>query len=1014
MIPTEIQMNRRQRGFSLPEVLVATAIFAIIMVAALMLYDRSSKNFKEGMEAADTQQNSRVGFDKLVQDLRMTGFDYDRDGVPTSAANAIWEAGKLYNKGTTVSPTVANGLSYVAIQAAAGTSDAVEPAWPVAPGETVGDGTVTWQAQQGTNRYQQPDEQIEYAGPTAIVVRGNFDYEIDAANENGRETEEGYESPQFPVVTTGNDEIVGYALVSENEEANSDSITFFADTSIPRDAYPGGGDEEEITIDGVDLSHDNPPYTLYRFTVKTDAGATSVERAPLANNIRSLGFLYYQDLSGTSPLKDIDGNEVPDGTDIEGDGEFVPANAATLVPERTVRSRILSVRANLVGMSAAKDAKYQDPYETLEEFKSYRKNRLESLVAPRNAQKRGTREDDSTPPAAPFITKLCLGACGIATLEWQAPTTGGTVEQYAIVYQAAGGGFEQISQVGPATSGSVFQLEPDKEYTFKVKAINSYGSADSNEITGTPKNRTRPAALEALNVESGTNELVLTWQRPSANDPAQESLSCSDGTTPNPPLPPGEIRGYRVTRYLAENEPVGDGVVVWSETESGPDLTVAASGAVTFHDRKAAMCVDYYYRVQTVDYCGSAADNPTFHEEGFTGIATIYPSDDPFEPAIGATGADPGLTPAAPADLVVTSSTCPAGVTGVCAQLTWPRVKLADDGTTAMIIDRYNIYRTTLRNGTPDATTTVNRGPMTGISQDLTDANPIFKDEEGLPLTDVTSGESLTYRYEVKAEHCAKEGGASPQRIFPCEASLGTLGFTLDAAFVDGSGTSTDPYIFNDSGSVTVSASAGEIKTLTATVYVDGAPMAPITIDAPGPFSFPIESTTDEEVFVIYVTAEDANGCTTSGAMFANATSNTSCLTGTTPVLDPVTRKILTMRLENICSTSLTIDNFRVTWSSSVTSPPQRADSATYPGNATHDFPNEAGTFETSPASAAGAVTTIAAGSIETPGTYEVSFNFLRQEPSGAQPITGVCVTFTHPTEGTKTVKVHGTGTSCP
>ena len=40
-----------QRGFTLTEVLVATAIFAIILIAALLVYDRSNKVFKAGVEA---------------------------------------------------------------------------------------------------------------------------------------------------------------------------------------------------------------------------------------------------------------------------------------------------------------------------------------------------------------------------------------------------------------------------------------------------------------------------------------------------------------------------------------------------------------------------------------------------------------------------------------------------------------------------------------------------------------------------------------------------------------------------------------------------------------------------------------------------------------------------------------------------------------------------------------------------------------------------------------------------
>src|SRR5919204_694369 len=137
---------QKQRGFTLSEILVTTAIFAIIMIAALTVYDRSNRVFKTATEAADLQQSTRIAFDKLVSDVRMAGFDYSRGGVPTE----------------------------------------------------------TWQAQQ-------PDEQIEYAGPTAIVFRANFNYNVPGTPDNGREP--AYTpvntagQPIFPYVTTSNDEI---------------------------------------------------------------------------------------------------------------------------------------------------------------------------------------------------------------------------------------------------------------------------------------------------------------------------------------------------------------------------------------------------------------------------------------------------------------------------------------------------------------------------------------------------------------------------------------------------------------------------------------------------------------------------------------------------------------------------------------------------------------------------------------------------------------------------------------
>src|SRR6266852_5013551 len=243
----------QQRGFTVAEVLTATAIFAVIFVAALMIYDRSTRVFKQGVEASDVQQNTRIAFDKMISELRMAGFDYDRDGLPSTA-----------------------------------------------------------------NQYQQPDEQIEYAAPSAVTIRANLNYNT-VANQ-GRET--ALENTAFPVVTTGNDEIVTYALASKDSTKNTDTITFYADvtngTTAARHVFPGAGGsvEDTITINNVDLCTggcSNPPYTLYRITLN---GKGEPVRTAMADNIRSAYFSYFSDATGSVPLTVTD----------PGGGKYDPNN----------------------------------------------------------------------------------------------------------------------------------------------------------------------------------------------------------------------------------------------------------------------------------------------------------------------------------------------------------------------------------------------------------------------------------------------------------------------------------------------------------------------------------------------------------------------------------------------------------------------------------------------------------------------------------------------------------------
>jgi hypothetical protein len=67
---------------SLIEVLVATAVMAIAVVAALTVYDASRKAFAKGENATEQQESVRVAFDRLTSDLRMLGYNVDPDGNP--------------------------------------------------------------------------------------------------------------------------------------------------------------------------------------------------------------------------------------------------------------------------------------------------------------------------------------------------------------------------------------------------------------------------------------------------------------------------------------------------------------------------------------------------------------------------------------------------------------------------------------------------------------------------------------------------------------------------------------------------------------------------------------------------------------------------------------------------------------------------------------------------------------------------------------------------------------------
>ena len=68
------------RGMSLIEVLVATAILVVAILIALAVYDAARNSFKKGENATVQQEAVRIAYDRLTADLRMLGFNANPDG----------------------------------------------------------------------------------------------------------------------------------------------------------------------------------------------------------------------------------------------------------------------------------------------------------------------------------------------------------------------------------------------------------------------------------------------------------------------------------------------------------------------------------------------------------------------------------------------------------------------------------------------------------------------------------------------------------------------------------------------------------------------------------------------------------------------------------------------------------------------------------------------------------------------------------------------------------------------
>jgi len=152
----------KDAGFSLIEMLVASAIFAIAAAVAFILYTAAQKSYKAGENFTDQQQSTRVAFDRMISDIRLAGFNTNPDGDNTRV-----------------------------------------------------------------------DEQVEGAWDTAVTIRGDFDFEDPTASVT---PEASLTGATYNVVSTGNDEIVTYALAKPGNTGPTgpDTLTLTLDPDKPR------------------------------------------------------------------------------------------------------------------------------------------------------------------------------------------------------------------------------------------------------------------------------------------------------------------------------------------------------------------------------------------------------------------------------------------------------------------------------------------------------------------------------------------------------------------------------------------------------------------------------------------------------------------------------------------------------------------------------------------------------------------------------------------------------------
>jgi hypothetical protein len=205
-----------------------------------------------------------------------------------------------------------------------------------------------------------PDEAVEAAFATAVVLRGDFDGSDPA---EAATPEASLSGGAFETVPTGNDEIVTYAL-AKGDGTDTGSLTFDADVrNAPRD-----GTVETVTVSGITLAPVAPPYTLYRITLNNDVTkwgtGTFVVKQPVLEGVASLTLRYWDALGVELDPASLGGTDT--------------------AAARLARSRIRRIGIEAVSLTGDPVPGWTDPDDPDPATRSYRKLRLRAEIAPRN------------------------------------------------------------------------------------------------------------------------------------------------------------------------------------------------------------------------------------------------------------------------------------------------------------------------------------------------------------------------------------------------------------------------------------------------------------------------------------------------------------------------------------------------------------------------------------------------------------------------------------------------------
>jgi prepilin-type N-terminal cleavage/methylation domain-containing protein len=722
------------------------------------------------------------------------------------------------------------------------------------------------------------DEQVEGAWDTAVTIRGDFDFEDPTASTTPETTLKG---AVYNVVSTGNDEIVTYALAKPGNSGPTgpDTLTLTLDPDKPRSKSV-----KTVTIPNVVLVQNNPPYTLYRITLADVTGSfpsspqasTNFIYEPVADNIRTMTFQYWPD----------SGAQLGPNTPASSGDDIGGADTASVT-----RSKIRKITVALVGMTPNPDMDYVDASDA-SATTHYRKFDLQSEVNPENLGRTGIKDIDITPPPAPTNVALVPGHCQGILAKWDTPSSSSGVTNYMIKYWPNGspGSYSTTAVTYPHSEygvidylghGFVSGLTQGTSYCMQVQARDLVGNQSGWSPSSTPPCATvteastpgTPTGLSATGngvAAALDSQIKLSWTEVKSN---------ANTVTGDPNLISGNTilrdpKGYKLYKDVVSTFTPNDA----TNLVAGPPTL--GNGVLSYTDTAVANCQTYYYKAVTTDTCNvSSAASATATGQAQTNIAPAKPL---------------GLSTLRPSRLVV--------------NLTWTPVTTKVDGTTEYV-NLYKIWRAKEPVGMLPAAIPAGDYTLVGTS-------PTAAYTDNLTNQDAANlNNNFALFYVVSAgDLCGNESVRSDAAQIFCSFSG-----TVSVSPTNGSSNSGSvPIVLNVSGTDTYVRAKVQIPNISGT----GDAYNQETFAYP--FSFPAwnSSASGAGVYTINWEVENSHGCVFTLTTTFTVVANLACqITPTNPNLSPTAGnksnqdKNLSWDIMNNSGKDLSITSINVTWS---------------------------------------------------------------------------------------------------